>query len=330
MRSPLVLTPVATWSASGASAFSRIVWPAWRNCLVPGGRTFFPPDLVIEVKAIACQLPADLDLPFSRLHVDDIRDEVLRRGLVAEISGSTIWRWLDEDALRPWTFRSWIFPRDPDFEAKAARILDLYAGKFEGRRLNLNEFVISADEKTSIQARRRCHPSLPAGPGRAMRIEHEYERQGTLQYLVAWDVHRARLFSRCEAKTGIAPFGRLLDQVMGSEPYRSAERVFWIVDNGSSHRGQAAVERCQARYPNLRLINCPVHSSWLNQVEIYLSIIQRKVLSPNNIPSLAEVERRLLDFERRYEMAAQPFEWKFTRKDLAKLLRRLKLTSAAA
>ncbi len=141
-----------------------------------GGRPdLFSPDVVVEVKAIAGQLPAELGLPVARLQVGDIRDEVLRRGLVAEISGSTIGCWLDEDALRPWTFRSWIFPRDPDFEAKAGRVLDLYAGKFEGRRLGPNEFVISADEKTSIQARRRCHPSLPPASGRALRVEHEYE-----------------------------------------------------------------------------------------------------------------------------------------------------------
>ncbi len=286
--------------------------------------------MVVEIKAIACQLPADLGVPYSRLHVADIRGEVLRRGLVAEISGSTIWRWLDEDALRPWTFRSWIFPRDPQFEAKAGRVLDLYARKFEGQTLGANEFVLSADEKTSIQARRRCHPSLAPGPGRGMRVEHEHKRHGPLQYLAAWDVHRARIFSRCVHKTGIAPFGALVDQVMATEPYRSAKRVFWIVDSGSSHRGLAAVEREQARHPNLRLIHCPIHSSWLNQVEIYLSIVDRKVLTPNDFPDLAKVERRLIDFERRYEQVAQPFEWKFTRQDLANLLRRLQVRSNAA
>lgn len=151
------------------------------------GPRFSPPELVVEVKAIACQPPVELGLPLSRLQVPDVREVVLNRGLAAEISGSTIWRWLAEDALRPWTFRSWIFPRDPDFEAKAGRVLDLYAGKLEGRRLGPNEFILSADEKTSIQARCRCHPSLPAAQSRAMRVEHEYERCGALQYLVAWD-----------------------------------------------------------------------------------------------------------------------------------------------
>lgn len=328
-RSPNASTLVATWSASGASASSSNAWPALKNCPAPVGPTFFPPDLVVEVKAIACQMPAELGLPLARLQIADIRSEVLRRGLVAEISGSTIWRWLDEDALRPWTFRSWIFPRDPDFEAKAGQVLDLYARKFAGRRLGPLEFVISADEKTSIQARRRCCPSLPPAPRRALRVEHEYERCGSLQYMVAWDVHRARLFSRCEPKTGITPFGRLIDQVMLVEPYRSADRVFWVVDNGSSHRGKASVERWQLRHPNLRLVHCPIHSSWLNQVEIYLSIVDRKVLTPNDFHDLDQVEHRLLDFERRYEHAAKPFEWKFTRRDLANLLRRLQLRPAA-
>lgn len=279
--------------------------------------------MVVEVKAIACELPAALGLPLSRLHVGDIREEVIRRGIVAQISDSTIWRWLDEDAIRPWSFRSWIFPRDPDFEPKAARVLDLYAGCWEGKPLRRGEFVLSADEKTSIQARCRCHPTLPAAAARAMRVEHEYTRGGALQYLAAWDVHRGKVFGRCEEKTGIEPFGRLVEQVMSQEPYRSARRVFWVVDNGSSHRGQASIDRLEGAYPNLRLIHLPKHASWLNQIEIYFSIVQRKVLTPNDFADLAEAKARLLAFERRYEEAAEPFEWKFTRQDLRRLMDRI-------
>jgi len=141
-------------------------------------------------------------------------------------------------------------------------------------------------------------------------------------------VHRAKIFGRCEPHTGIEPFNRLVDQVMGTEPYASARCVYWVVDNGSSHRGQASVKRLEGRYTRdrrrrLRLIHCPVHASWLNQIEIYNSIIQRKVLTPNDFTDLGEVEARLLAFERRYEAAARPFEWKFTRQDLRKLLERL-------
>ena len=169
--------------------------------------------------------------------------------LVASISGSTIWQWLSEDAIRPWRHRSWIFPRDLDFSTKAGRVLDLYARKFEDERLGPGEYVISSDEKTSLQARLRCHPTASAGPRRPLRVEHEYTRGGAWAYLAAWDVHRAKLFGRLESTTGIEPFGRLVDQVMAVEPYRSADRVFWVVDNGSSHRGQAAADRLQVAHP---------------------------------------------------------------------------------
>lgn len=247
----------------------------------------------------------------------------MRRGLVASISDTTIWRWLSDDAIKPWTHRSWIFPRDPDFGAKAGRVLDLYAGSWDGKPLKDDEFVISADEKTSIQARIRRHPTLPPGPARAMRVEFEYERGGALQYLAAWDVHRARLFGRCEPHTGIEPFDRLVAQVMAAEPYRSARRVFWVLDNGSSHRGQASVRRLTEAHPTLVPVHLPIHASWLNQVEIYFSILQRKVLTPADVASLDELAARILAFQAHYEILAEPFEWKFTRADLTRLLARL-------
>jgi hypothetical protein len=279
--------------------------------------------VVVEVKAIACELPTALGAPLSRLHVPDIRDEVLTRGLVADISGTTIWRWLAEDAIRPWTHRSWIFPRDPCFADKAGRVLDLYARTFDGKPLGDGDYVISADEKTSIQARDRRHDTTPPGPDRPMRVEHEYKRRGALAYLAAWDVHHAKVFGRREDTSGIAPFMRLVDEVMTTQPYASARRVFWVVDNGSSHRGQASVTRLRNAYDNARLIHLPVHASWLNQVEIYFSVIQRKVLTPNDFADLAEVEARLLAFQARYEASATPFQWKFTRHDLQLLLKRI-------
>jgi hypothetical protein len=156
-----------------------------------------------------------------------------------------------------------------------------------------------------------------------MRVEHEYERAGALQYLAAWDVHRAKIFGRCEPATGIEPFGRLAGQVMATEPCAPARRVFWVVDNGSSHRGNAACQRLTKRWPNAIPVQLPIHASWLNQVEIYFSVIQRKVLTPGDFADLAEVESRLAAFERRYELAAGPFEWKFTRSDLIELMKKL-------
>ena len=278
---------------------------------------------MVTIKALACELPHELGIPLSRFSMADLRQAAIDRGIVASIGETTIWRWLSEDAIKPWNHRSWIFPRDPDFAAKAGSVLDLYEGFWEGKPLGPDEYVISADEKTSIQARRRRHGTYPPGAGMTSRVEHEYIRMGSLTYLAAWDVRLARVFGRCEAKSGIASFDRLVLQVMSREPYQSASRVFWIVDNGSSHRGQASIHRLQSRWPNLVLVHTPVHASWLNQVEIYFSILQRKVLTPNDFASLKELENRILGFQEHYERIAKPFQWKFTRDDLQRLINRL-------
>jgi len=283
----------------------------------------FPPVVVAYAKAVACELPRTRGVPLSRWGLPELREELLACGLVSQISTTTLRRWLAEDPIKPWQHRSWIFPRDPCFAAKAGAVLDLYQRVSRKAELGADEYVISADEKTSIQARCRCHPTLPPAKARMMRVEHEYERRGALAYLAAWDVHHARLFGRCEPTTGIAPFGRLVAQVMTTEPYASARRVYWIVDNGSSHRGQASVERLQGGWRNLRLVHLPIHASWLNQVEIYFSVIQRKVLTPNDFTDRGELRQRLLGFQRRYQQTAVPFDWRYTRADLDRLLHRL-------
>src|SRR5262249_52388194 len=152
------------------------------------------------------------------------------------------------------------------------------------------------DEKTSIQARIRCHASLAPRPAEPMRIEPEYKRGGALQYLAAWDVGRSLVFGRCEAKTGLASFGRLVDHVMQQEPYCQADRVVWIVDDGSSQRGRSAVKRLAKRFATALMVHTPVHASWRNQIEIYVSIIQRKVLTPNPSRLLAQAPKRLEQF----------------------------------
>ena len=294
----------------------------WRNAHARAAPGSFPPELVVQIKALACELPATRGLPLSRFSCADIVREAQQCGIVARISDTTVWRWLHEDAIRPWQHRTWIFPRDPDFALKAGRILDLYAKQWEGKRLRWDEFVLSTDEKTSIQARVRKHPTLPPRPQCAARVEHEYARAGAWAYLAALDVHRAKVFGRCEPSTGIDPFARLVAQVMTQPPYRDARRVFWIMDNGSSHRGQPCVQRLTRAYPNLVPVHGPIHASWLNQIEIYFSIVQRKALTPNDFSCLAQVEDRLLRFQEYYESMATPFDWRVTRDDLAKVTRK--------
>jgi len=277
---------------------------------------------VAQVKALACELPARLGLPLSRFSRAELRRQMIASGLVAEISGMTIWRWLSADALRPWSRRSWIFPRDPAFAEKAARVLDLYHRQWEGQPLGEGDFVLSADEKTQIQIRERRQPLQPPGPGRAIRVEHEYRRHGTCAYLAAWDVHRARLFGCIGSRATIEAFDTFVETVMAREPYRSAQRVFWVVDNGTVHRGARSVERLENRHDNLVLVHLPVHASWLNQIEIYFSVLKRKALTPDDFASREAIAERILGFQDHYQQVATPFQWTFDRHHLERLLAR--------
>ena len=202
-------------------------------------------------------------------------------------------------------------------------MLDLYARCWQGRPLKADEYVISADEKSQLQALRRRHRGLPPGPGRTRRVEFEYRRGGTLAYLAAYDVHHAQVIGTIAPKTGIDPFTALVAKVMTTEPYASARRVFWVVDNGSSHAGQRSIDRMHDTWPTATLVHLPVHASWLNQVEIYFSILTRKAISPNDFADLDELAARILGFQDRYNTVAEPFDWTYTRENLNAFLKRL-------
>jgi transposase len=338
VRAQIVLLAARRWSNTAIAAELRLTVDTvrtWRGRFAvqglaglrdrprSGRPSRFTAVQVAQVKSLACQLPARAGAPLSRWSCPELAREVVAQGVTEEISAATVRRWLAREAIKPWQYRSWLFPRDPDFAVKAERVLDLYERRWNGKKLGPREYVISSDEKTSIQARCRCHPSLPPGRARMMRVNHEYSRGGALSYLAAYDVHRARVFGRCAPSTGIVPFMALVEQVMTVEPYASAKRVFWIVDNGSSHRGKAAIQRLTQRFPNAVMVHTPVHASWLNQVEVYFSVVQRKVVSPNDFTDLDEVEQRLTAFEKRYNATALPFRWKFTREHLHDLLARI-------
>ena len=112
---------------------------------------------------------------------------------------------------------------------------------------------------------------------------------------------------------------------MTTEPYASARRVFWVVDNGSSHNGQPSIERMQTAWPTATLVHLPVHASWLNQVEIYFSILQRKAINPNDFADLDQLSERIIGFQDRYNTTATPFDWTYSRDDLNAFLQRLDL-----
>lgn len=271
--------------------------------------------------ALACQLPAATGVPLARWSGPELAAEITKAGLASPISPSSVLRILAEHPIKPWQYQSWIYPRDPDFAAKASVILDLYQGYYQGKRLRPGDRIISVDAKPSIQARARRHPTRPPGPARPVRVEHEYRRQGALALLAALDVHTGTVpAAATPATTGIAPFMDLIGQIMSAEPYASAPRVFVIVDNGSDHRGKKAARRLRNAYPNTIMIHTPVHASWLNQIEIFFSIIQKKVVSPNDFAGTGQLAATLLAFIDRYNQTARPFNWKYTAADLTRFL----------
>ena len=216
-----VMTPSVSGGAGSAGTASTVLRDRPRT----GRPHRFPAAVVAEVKALACELPANCDVPLAKWSCPDLAVEAARRGVVESVSASTVRRWLSADALKPWQHRSWIFPRDPHFAVKAARVLDLYARVFDGEPLGENDYVLSADEKPGVQARSRIHPSRPPGPGRRpMRVESEYRRHGTLAYLAAYDVHRAHVIGHCAPSTGIEPFTALVDKVMTRAALRGVVR----------------------------------------------------------------------------------------------------------
>lgn len=284
-----------------------------------GRPAIYGPQERAQITALVCETLWKHELPLSRFSIADLQRVVVQEEGLAGLSHSSLGRILRQDALKPWRYRYWLFPRDPDFVNKACVILDLYAGFWRGQRLAPDEYLLSADEK-SIQILARCHPSLPTIPGYQQRVEFEYERRGTVAYHAAWDVFRGKIFGQVVSNTCIATFNQLIDQVMTQAPYQSAARVFWIVDGGCAHHRNTFPTRLSGMYANALAVSLPVHASWLNQIELFFSIVQRKVLTPLDVADKATLTQRLLDFQDYYQEVAKPFSWNFTADDLKQRL----------
>ncbi len=284
----------------------------------------FTPTQISEIKAVACELPCTLELPFSRLSLSDVQRYVIEQKIVPKISIGKLWSILDQDAIRPWYHHSWLFPRDPHFVEKANPILNLYQGLFEDRGLRAREYVLCFDQKTSIQARARVHVNAPPGPKHPQLVEHEYDRQGALNFLALWDVHQARAFGRCYGRRGRAEVEAFLDEALAHPPYDSARTIHLILDNCSSQHPSTFPDWVTQHHHRVKLHYLPTHASWLNQVEIFFSIVQRKVLTPNNFRDLELLTERLLEFVAFYNRTARPFAWNFTRDDLEERLKLLR------
>jgi len=270
-------------------------------------RRAFPPEVATYATKLACELPDDERRSLSLWTCGEIAHTLTRDGIVDSISADTVYRMLGSSKLKPWRVHHWLssnVERDEAFRATVEAIRDLYT-----RELGLDERVFSLDEKTSIQPRPRKAPTKPARPGnQPVKLEAQYSRMGALHLLAAFDTRSGEVIGICRRRKRQAEVIELLDEIDRRTPI--SVRTIWIVcDNVSTHHGKA-VQAWLKTHPRFRMQFTPVHCSWMNQVEQWFSIIQRKRLRVADFDDLADLERGVLDFIAEWNERAHPFAWK--------------------
>lgn len=235
----------------------------------------------------------------ARWTLDSAVEALIQRGIVTTISRETLSRWLRTFDLKPHRCRYWLNSKDPDFQPKMARIVDLYIHKPEDGR------VISIDEKTCIPARERIRPDSPARPGRIRRQEFEYRRHGTVQLIAAFEVHSGRVFAKCVDKNDSDAFIGFLQELSRQYPL---EKLYLVMDNGTTHRSKATT-KFLASQPLMEPVFTPTHASWLNQVEIWFSVLSRRALRNMSFDSRDELVRHIAHFVQAHNQTAKPYRW---------------------
>jgi transposase len=258
---------------------------------------------------LACELPDEARRSLSLWTCGEIARTLERDEIVDTISASSVYRMLGSSKLKPWRVHHWLssnVERDEAFRATVEAIRELYT-----RNLRRDERVFSLDEKTSIQPRPRTSPTKPARPGnQPVELEAEYRRMGALHLLAAIDTRSGEVIGICRRRKRQVEVIELLEGIDLRVP-RSVRTIWIVCDNVSTHRGKA-VQAWLKAHPRFRLQFTPVHCSWMNQVEQWFSIIQRKRLRIANFDSLAALERSILDFIAEWNERAHPFAWKRT------------------
>jgi len=331
-RSPANSAATRTQLASGEHASRPNVSMAWPTFLALVRRGLFPPEDRHKVVVLATTKPADLGLPLSHWSLDDLALQILKDAHYRDMSRSTINRILNRNDLKPHRYTQWLHSDDPEFEAKTLAIARLY---LDAPRLHQHgELVLCVDEKTSIQALERKHPDRPMAPGQPERREFEYIRHGTRCLIATLVVPTGQILGDVSRRRGSLDFCRHLRHVAAQLP--DTKRFHWVMDNLNTH-WNLSLCRCIARLSgvpfepkNLRtgaqrrafLTNpehqhvihyTPKHGSWLNQIEIWFGVLQRRVIRRGNFRSKADLTRKILEYIAYYNKhLAHPYRWTYT------------------
>jgi len=274
---------------------------------------------------LACELPDEARRSLSLWTCAELARTLVSEGAVAAISPQSVQRILESHPLKPWRVHFWLSPkvaRDEAFRSTVREILDLYT-----RPLCPHERVLSLDEKTSLQPRTRTVPTRPAQPGLVpVHLEHEYQRKGALQLFAAFDTRTGEVTGILRRRKRQTDFIELLEKIDGETP-ETVTLIHLLCDNLSVHKGKR-VQAWLQKHPRFRMHFTPVHCSWMNQVEQWFSILQRKRLTAPNFADLDALEERVLAFIAEWNATAHPFAW--TARSFDKVLGKIDAAVAAA
>lgn len=272
---------------------------------------------------MACESPDRLGVSLSQWDCIELARKLVAEGVVESISPQTVGRILHYHRLKPWRKHLWLscgVPRDAAFAATVRHIIDLYT-----RPLAPNEIVLGVDEKTSLQPRTRLSPTLPARAGLPVRVEHEYQRRGALNLFAAFDTRTGKVYGRTAERKRQKEFIEFLEQLDREVPAQKTT-IHVVLDNLRMHKGKQ-VQAWLAQHPRFVFHHPPVHCSWMNQVEQWFSILQRKRLTIADFADKAMLAERLMAFISEWNEHAHPFNW--STKSVARVMAKCQLHVAA-
>jgi transposase len=275
----------------------------------------FPPEVAIHVVRLACERPDLLGRSLSQWDCAELARQLIAEGMVTDISVATVRRILAAHQLKPWRHHVWLYPkqpRDAAFYATVSELIDLYT-----RPLHLDELVLSVDEKTSLQPRPRHAPTRPAQPQHLPnRYEHEYKRAGALNLFAAFDTRSGQVYGHCYDRKRQREFIGFLE-ALDREIDEQISTIHLVCDNVSTHHGKE-VRTWLAKHPRFVMHFTPVHCSWMNQVEQWFSILQRKRLRIADFESKDHLRAKVDQFIKEWNQLAHPFNW--STKSVAKIM----------
>jgi len=271
-----------------------------------------------QATALACSRPQEKGEPLARWSYGEIARKLVALGVILQIAASTVGRWLAAERIKPWRYHHWQHILDPQvFMERARPILELYNRAKEWWALGV--WAVCVDEKTSIQARKRPDPPDPVAPGHPVHVSHRYKRQGALHLFAALSVVDGQVLGMCRQRKRFVDFQAfLLEIVIPEALQRGAHTVALILDNGTTHAPKQLErwleEQCQAQgWPlSIQVFWLPVNASWLDQIEIWFSVLQRKLLQPNHFEDLSTLEKAIESFIAHYNKVAKPIQWTYT------------------